>query len=425
MPVRDEIPLQGELNCWTHDFDVPDILLTVCATGATGMLQFSNAEAEKTLFVREGAIIFAKSSSVDDRMGEYLLRIGKVSLEDWAELSRLVKPGKRLGALMVENGVLDPKGLVQAVVGQVRSIVSSLFHWTEAQYCFTNEELPSKETITLDMPIARLIVEGVQEIHSWRRISRGIGTPESVYRTISGHETSVRKLDLDTPALELLAMLSRPRSVVEVCTESQLSDIDVCQFLWAFRSLGWIVPVEEDVSSDALPPVSSEDAGESDETVMIPAEKVSSDAPPPVSSEDAGESDETVMIPAAVAESLPVAGTPGPAVEPDAVPSAEGAVPSAEGALNVEPEPLTEPVADTAEPGHGVPAFETDSSLPNFEDDAEAPFPSPTDELPPSSPPTKKESEEEASKPALTTGDMDLDEDMDGLGEVLRSGESE
>jgi hypothetical protein len=396
--VRDEIPLQGELNCWTHDFDVPDILLTVCATGATGMLQFSNAEAEKTLFVREGAIIFAKSSSVDDRMGEYLLRIGKVSLEDWAELSRLVKPGKRLGALMVENGVLDPKGLVQAVVGQVRSIVSSLFHWTEAQYCFTNEELPSKETITLDMPIARLIVEGVQEIHSWRRISRGIGTPESVYRTISGHETSVRKLDLDTPALELLAMLSRPRSVVEVCTESQLSDIDVCQFLWAFRSLGWIVPVEEDVSSDALPPVSSEDAGESDETVMIPA---------------------------AVAESLPVAGTPGPAVEPDAVPSAEGAVPSAEGALNVEPEPLTEPVADTAEPGHGVPAFETDSSLPNFEDDAEAPFPSPTDELPPSSPPTKKESEEEASKPALTTGDMDLDEDMDGLGEVLRSGESE
>lgn len=121
------------------------------------------------------------------------------------------------------------------------------------------------------------------------------------------------------------------------------------------------------------------------------------------------------MIPATVAESLPVAGTQAPAAEPDAVPSAEGAI-------NVEPEPV---VAGTTEPGHGIPAFETDSSLPNFEDDAEPPFPSPTDDPPPSPPPTKKESEEEASKPALTTGDMDLDEDMEGLGEVLRSGESE
>ena len=134
MPVCKKTPLEGELDSAHANFDIPDILLSVCETKGTGLLTFSTTEAEKTLFVREGSYIFAKSSSMDDRLGEYLLRSQRVALRDLASLSKMVKPGKRLGALLVESGALDPKGLVKSVVGQVRSIVLSLFRWTKAEY---------------------------------------------------------------------------------------------------------------------------------------------------------------------------------------------------------------------------------------------------------------------------------------------------
>src|SRR3972149_9379127 len=100
MPVGKRTPLQGELDRASPDFDGPDILLTVCETKGTGLLTFSTGEAEKTLFVRGGSFVFAKSSSIDDRLGEDLLRTGRVALKDLARLSKLVHPGKRLGALL-------------------------------------------------------------------------------------------------------------------------------------------------------------------------------------------------------------------------------------------------------------------------------------------------------------------------------------
>lgn len=163
--------------------------------------------------------------------------------------SKLIKPGKRLGALLVESGYLDPKELVKSVVGQVRSIILSLFNWTKAHYEFVAQDLPSKETITLDMPTPQLIVDGIREIDSWWRISRGIGDLDSMYQAVSGTEGSLRSIELETPALELLAMLRRPKGVTEACTESSLKELDVCKLLWAFRSLGWVEAVEDDGAS--------------------------------------------------------------------------------------------------------------------------------------------------------------------------------
>ncbi len=253
MNRREDIPLEGELNCWTRGFDLPDLLLAVRDTGKTGLLRFENSEAEKTLFVRRGEVIFAKSSSVDDRLGEYLLQEGKLSVPDLSKLAHLVKPGVRLGTVLIENELLDPKELVQAVIGQVRSIILSLFKWTEAQYAFKAQELPSKETITLDMPTARLILDGVKRVDSWRRIAQGVGAMTSVYTRVKGNEDALRLLDLETTTLEVLAILTTPMSVEAICTSSALPDIEVCRLLWVFRCLGWIEQVEESRAGSAAP----------------------------------------------------------------------------------------------------------------------------------------------------------------------------
>lgn len=247
MPARRDIPHSGSFNAWSQGFEFPNLLLAVCSAGRTGELRFMSSEAEKTIVIHKGEAVFAKSSSTDDRLGPYLLREGLIRFEHLTELSRFVSPEKRFGTVLIENGVLSPQGLVQGVVGQVRSIVLSLFKWTEAAYVFEEIEL-EKENITLRIPLAKLIIDGVRQVTSWRRVAGGIGSLDAVYQTSDGAEDAWHAAKLTPSELELITELRGPKTIAEACASTELSDFEVCQLLWAFCALDWVSPVTEQPS---------------------------------------------------------------------------------------------------------------------------------------------------------------------------------
>ena len=251
MSPDQDIPLSGSFNCWAQAYDLPDLLLRICSLKQTGELRFVSAEAEKTVVVHKGAIVFAKSSSADDRLGPHLLKAKKIRFEHLTELSRFVTPERRFGAVLVENGVITPHDLVQGVIGQVRSIILSLFQWTEAAYIFAEKQL-AKETIELSIALPKLIIDGVRDVSSWRRIAQGIGSLDAVNQSSDGIDDSVRAAKLDPKELEILSDLRGPKTIAEACASSELSDFEVCQLLWAFMALGWLTPITE--SSEAPPP---------------------------------------------------------------------------------------------------------------------------------------------------------------------------
>jgi hypothetical protein len=238
------IPLRGKFDCWNQGFDFCDLLLSICASGKTGDLRFRSLEAEKTVVIQSGRVVFARSSSADDRLGPYLLKTGKVRFDHLMDLTRFVSPTKRFGTVLVENHVLSPKDLVQGVIGQVRSIVLSLFTWPEAEYAFEAKDT-EKETITLRIPTAKLVADGVRQVTSWRRVTGGIGSLDAVYQTNDGTEQAVSTADLEPATVELLSDLRGPKTIAEACAGSELPDFEVCQLLWAFRSLEWLSPVTE------------------------------------------------------------------------------------------------------------------------------------------------------------------------------------
>ena len=59
---------------------------------------------EKSVRVQEGRLVFAHSSSRDDRLGEVLLRQGRITLHQYVAAGRAISKGKRLGAILVEQG---------------------------------------------------------------------------------------------------------------------------------------------------------------------------------------------------------------------------------------------------------------------------------------------------------------------------------
>jgi hypothetical protein len=244
MPAQKPIPLEGVLNCWNDPYDLPDILLAVTRSGKTGRLSFSNPEADKTIYVKDGRFVFAESSSEDDGLGEYLLRNGQISLADFTRLSKLASPARRMGALLVAEGVLEPRDLMSAVIGQVRSIILGLFKRTESWYGFKNDQPPRKESLSLDLPIAELVLDGLSLIESWRRVSKGVGDLDAVYRLAPASAADRSRVNLDSGPAEILEMLQEPMPVRELCAQVSLDGFDTCRYLWAFKVLEWIEPAE-------------------------------------------------------------------------------------------------------------------------------------------------------------------------------------
>ena len=205
----------------------------------SGLLTVTSAGASKSISVQEGRVVFASSSSADDRLGELLLRHGRLTLRQFVDASEAIVPGRRLGTVLVEQGVLTPAELVEAVVEHAQEIICSAFLWTEGHYRL-QEGPPSEEEITLNMSTPDLIMKGIRRIDAWSRIDVAVGGVDARYARASDYEQVISQMTLSLEKLGILTTLHQPRSVVEICDDSTLPDFEVCQALWGFTVVGMV-----------------------------------------------------------------------------------------------------------------------------------------------------------------------------------------
>ncbi len=132
---------------------------------ATGILTVSGGEVKKCIYVKTGKIVFASSNSMLDRLGEVLVKTGKLKRKDLERGVQLYnkKTGLiKLGAILVENGFITSKELFGGLKAQVMEIIYSLFLLNEGDYQF-EQRLPS-DIIQLHIDFQDLITEIIQRI---------------------------------------------------------------------------------------------------------------------------------------------------------------------------------------------------------------------------------------------------------------------
>lgn len=155
------VPMSGS----TSEASLPEILQELNARRATGTLTVKAGAVEKSVHLQGGQIVFATSTDEQDRLGEVLIRAGRLRREDLeSALDRLKKSGgfKKLGATLVEQGLVSPKDLFIGLKAQVKEIIYSLFLLTDAVYRF--EETLPKDIIHLQFSMEEIIMEIIQRI---------------------------------------------------------------------------------------------------------------------------------------------------------------------------------------------------------------------------------------------------------------------
>ena len=322
----------------------PELLLELGDRRFTGAVRLHRRGVEGVLFLKEGLVDFARISDSELSLAAHLLRRGVISDQDRDEAARRLVSGKRIGALLAEQGALDYQDLKRFVREQVLEVVKKLALWSEGEYELTEGETVD-ESITLGRSAEDVVMGAYESLDACERIWRELGPLETVYRLRGEYLQRLDRMTLRPGVWEIVSMLSEEKTVGELLEARPEPDFDVCRWLCGLVRVRVVERVSARADGLAAPWSNAE-------AEMAAPEAAAPEAPPvgATAAEIAPELFKTGGI--AVGAGLAAAG--GAAL-------AAGASP----ALTTQPQPIApEPAAPspaTAEPEHAAPpetAFE-------------------------------------------------------------------
>jgi len=174
------------LSADVQSFPLADLLSLVHSAGKSGFLTFSNDSVEKSIYLSRGEVVFASSNQQSDRLGECLMRAGRITLEQLRDTESRWTPSSRFGKILVERGALTARELWNGVKDQVEVIVRSLFAYTSGFVHFWEGEVEPDNVVRLSLPTRRLIAEGLEQRDELLRFVAHLEDPSVVLSPVPG-----------------------------------------------------------------------------------------------------------------------------------------------------------------------------------------------------------------------------------------------
>ena len=236
--------LQGDLS----RIQLPDVLSFVSMIRRSGKLVLHNGDLERTLVWKDGDIVFATSNSPEDSLGQFLLRNGKITQQQYEDSKRRVTATTRHGKLLVQMGAISPKDLWWGVKNQALEIIYSLFSWSAGSFEFseTVEEM-AVEKIVLSLNTSSVIMEGIRRLDESERIREKIPSLDLVFMRLSGVTPNFDELEMSDTEIELYNSIDGVSNVRELIGKAgDLTEFEVLRILFQLFSARLIEPAPEE-----------------------------------------------------------------------------------------------------------------------------------------------------------------------------------
>ncbi len=233
------VPDSGDLMRGTADAAM--LLAKMFAQAATGRIVFRRDGVEKVVYLDQGRPVFAASNEALDRMGELLVREGKITASQYERCQNVVaESGRRMGEILVDFGYLKRRELLPAVRRHVEDILYSLFGWDRGTYQMALDATPSAERIRLSRHPASLILEGVRRKLDRTTLERLVGPPSTVIE-VPDRERLGGVLNLGDLSAEERASLAAFDGQADLSTAARTAGVDLADVLplaWGLCVLG-------------------------------------------------------------------------------------------------------------------------------------------------------------------------------------------
>lgn len=225
--------LAGDIKNMTIPWFLQDLKTGI----KTGTAVFERESEIKKIYFKSGDALFASSNVENDRLGEFLLSINKITkLQYDASVALMKTKNKKQGAVLVELGFISPRELVDAVKLQVKRIILGLFSWRDGRYRFDSGPLPIAELIPLSMSIGNLIIEGVSGLE-WQTVRKSLPSLTAVIRPVMDPSALFQGAELTNEQATVFPLVNGNRSLEELCSLSGLGDFNTLRAVYVLLTL--------------------------------------------------------------------------------------------------------------------------------------------------------------------------------------------
>ena len=130
----------------------------------TGELTIDTGVNSARIYFERGALTFAEINKRPVRLGARLVREGIISQEQLDDALTRKSDGRKLGVVLMENGVVDEATLRRVLKDQVKEAIYEVVRWSGGTFWFVKDRRPEDQEIAIDIPLDHLMLEGLKRL---------------------------------------------------------------------------------------------------------------------------------------------------------------------------------------------------------------------------------------------------------------------
>ena len=220
---------------------LPDVLQLLSMGLKTGCLSVTHRNNFGSIYFDKGRICFASIVNRRDRLGDILVKSGKLSQEqlDAAIGEQSHDRETRLGDILVRQGVISREELHGQIRVQIEEAVYFLFTWTQGTFNFEADLRPDQQDFLVSISPDALLLEGARRVDEWSLIEKKIPTFDIVFE-VDHKRLQDSGAELTNEQDIIVRLIDGRRDVQDIVEESGLVEFDVGKALYGLVTAGFL-----------------------------------------------------------------------------------------------------------------------------------------------------------------------------------------
>jgi hypothetical protein len=235
------VALEGPLK----EFHIHDVFQLLDLGRKSGILRVTSElrQTSGTVSFERGGVV-AASLANSQPLGARLVRLGKISEQDLDRARGRQEAGdsRRLGDILVADGVIARRELDRQLKGQVEDTIFQLLGWSEGYFRF--EDGAACEAMVenpVRIPTEALLMEAARRHDEWSRIEAKVPHLRVVPKLRPPEAAAPGRLDLLPFEWEVLAAVDGQRDLHALASALGRSEFDVARTVYALSAAGVIL----------------------------------------------------------------------------------------------------------------------------------------------------------------------------------------
>jgi tetratricopeptide (TPR) repeat protein len=224
------------------ELSIQDVLQLLELARKTGVLTVRSERLndEAIVHLSRGAIVFAVRRRSTRRLGQLLIRAGKLTqreLDRALELQRS-DPTRRLAEILLEMGSVGEEELERQLRFQMEETIYEVMPWDEGYFKFEERGEIGEQRLLARVRVESLLMEGARRIDEWTRLETKVPSPEAVPALAANADREMTPLELRSDEWEVLAEIDGERDVRQIAADLGRSAFDVAKIVYGLVSTG-------------------------------------------------------------------------------------------------------------------------------------------------------------------------------------------